>query len=257
MKTTISTSSLVTVLVAALFVLLPATSVAAVAVTSSTKTTAGSNTQATDAARVTIIITKGNQEITRRLTTLSAVATKITAATKLSTSDKASLNSEVSTTTNGLTTLKAQLDADTTLASARIDATSIYTEYRVYALLVPKIAFVKVADDQQVTESKLQAITPKLQTHITTAQQAGTDVTTMQAKLSDMTAHLTAAQTISSTIEANVIGLQPTDYDSNHAVLSGNKTQLTTAHSDLLTADADAKAIVSSLSLSASTKTTE
>jgi hypothetical protein len=222
--------------------------VSGAAAADSTKTTAStSSSAASQQQRLQAIITKGDQEITRRLTTLGTLSTKINAATKLSASDKATLTSEVSTTTSGLTTLKATLDADTTVSAAHTDAESIYTEYRVYALVVPKVALVKVADDQQVVQGKLSDLSVKLQARITADQQAGKDVTSLQNALNDMKAKTTAAAAISSSIETSVINLQPTDYNSNHELLSGDNTQLKTAHSDDMTATADAKTIVTGL----------
>ena len=206
-----------------------------------------SGTSSADQQRVQNIISKGDQEIARRLTTLNALTNKINAATHLSASDKSTLSGEVSGAIGGLQTLKTQLDADTTVTAAHNDAESIYTEDRVYALVAPKIGLIKVADDQQVVQSKLTALSAKLQTRITTAQQAGKNVATLQNELTDMNNQVTAANKISTTIESSVISLQPSDYNSNHNVLSGDNAQLKTAHVDDQAAYADAKSIVSTL----------
>jgi hypothetical protein len=193
------------------------------------------------------IISKGNEEIARRLTTLDTLSGKIESATKLTPSDQATLNTEVNGTISGLTSLKTQLDSENSLLPARNDAISIYTEYRVYALVAPKVGLIKVADDQQVIEAKLSALVPKLQSRITEASANGSNVTTMQAQLTDMSAKISAAQAISSNIESTVINLQPMDYNSNHSVLVGDNTELKTAYNDIQTAYNDAKAIVSEL----------
>lgn len=210
----------------------------------SSKSTAAS---ATDQAHLQNIIAKGDQEIERRLTSLSTLASKINAATKLTSSDKATLTSEVSDTTSGLTALKTQLDSETTVAAARTDAQNIYTEYRVYALVTPKVNLIKVADDQQVVEQKLQTLAQKLQTRLTAEQSKGKDVTSLQSTLTDMNNQIAAAQGISSAMESKVIGLQPTDYNSDHSLLSGDSAQLKTAHSDNQTAFQDAKQIVAGI----------
>jgi hypothetical protein len=193
------------------------------------------------------IITKGDQEITRRLATLNTLTGKINAATRLTASDKSTLSGEVAATVSGLTTLKTTLDAETTLSAAHTDVQSIYSEYRVYALVAPKVSLIKVADDEQIVEGKLTTLSQKLQARITTEQQASKDVTALQADLSDMTSKTTAAQSISSSIESKVITLQPTDYNSDHALLSGDRDQLKTAHTDNQAAYADAKTIVAAL----------
>jgi hypothetical protein len=65
--------------------------------------------------------------------------------------------------------------------------------------------------------------------------------------LSDIQNQTQAAHAISSNIESVVVNLQPSDYNSNHAILSGDNTQLKTAHADNQAAYADAKNIVSGL----------
>lgn len=201
----------------------------------------------TDQQHLQTIISKGDQEITRRLATLNTLDSKINAATKLNATDKSYLTAEVNGEITGLTTLKTKLDADTTLAAARADAQSIFNEYRVYALVAPKVSLVKVADDQQVVEGKLTALIQKLQTRINTAKSNGKDVTTLQNQLNDLTTQVNNAQSISSSIEQKVLTLQPSDYDSNHAILSGDSTQLKAAHSDNEAAYNDAKNIISEL----------
>jgi hypothetical protein len=219
--------------------------------TSNTRTSTGATKAASVAAnqqaRLQLIISKGNQEIERRLATLSTLTNKVNSATKLSASDKTTLSDEVSSTISGLTSLKVTLDADNTTTAAITDAQSIYTEYRVYALVAPKVNLIKVADDQQVVEGNLTTLSQKLQTRISADQTAGKDVTTMQGELADMQSRATAAQAISSNIESTVINIQPSDYNSNHSVLTGDNTQLKTAHNDDMASVTDAKDIAAAL----------
>jgi uncharacterized protein YlxW (UPF0749 family) len=210
----------------------------------STSTTSPSAAQQQDLQN---IITKGNAEITRRLDSLNSLSSKISGTTKLTASDKTYLTNEVATEITGLTSLKTQLDADTTVTTARTDAMSIFSEYRVYALVLPKVWLVKTADDQQVTEAKLSTLATKLQAQITADQTAGKDVSSLQTTLTAMTTLISSAQTISSGMESSVLPLQPSDYDSDHSLLSGDAAQLKMAHSDNETAFSDANTIVTGL----------
>ena len=191
---------------------------------------------------LSVIIQKGDKEITRRLTSLNAVAGKISSASKLSSADKATLSDEVSTEISGLTTLKANLDDATDTATAKTDAESIFNDYRVYALILPKINLVKTADDQQVTETKLTSLATKLKTSLAAKPNAG-----LQTKLDDMNSQIAASQGISSSIESAVVSLQPSDYNSDHTILSGDRDKLKTAQADNKVAIADGKAIVAGL----------
>jgi hypothetical protein len=202
---------------------------------------------AANQARLQRIISRGNTEIGRRLATLGTLDSKIASATKLSANDAATLKNTVSTDTSSLTNLKTQLDADTTVTAAATDAQSIITGYRVYALVVPQVNLVKTADDQQIAEGKLTSLSTKLAARITAEQQKGTSVTSLQASLNDLNAKVAASTLISANIESTVITLVPSDYNTNHAVLSGDRNQLQTAQADIKAAIADGKSIVAQL----------
>jgi hypothetical protein len=211
----------------------------------STTGTAGAS--AAQTTRLNNIISRGNAEITRRINSLNEVSAKISNAPHLTSTNKSLLSNEVTTEIAGLTALKTKLDADTQVSTAVTDAQGIVTDYRVYALILPKIWLIRWADDQIATETKLTSLATKLQTRITAAQTAGKNVTSLTASLADMNKQISNAQTISTGIESSVINLQPTDYNTNHAALDGDSTQLKTAQTDIKTAVSDATSIVNGL----------
>ena len=217
------------------------------AVPASAASSSSSSTTTANQARLQRIISRGNNEIDRRLDTLNTLSGKIASATKLSSSDASTLNNTVSTDISELTSLKTQLDADTSVSSAVTDAQSIINDYRVYALVVPQVDLVKTADDQQTAEAKLVTFSGNLSTRITAEQQKGVNITALQATLSDLNSKEAAAKSISSAIESSVIGLVPSDYNSNHSVLSGDRDQLKTAQADIAQAVADGKSIIAQL----------
>lgn len=222
------------------------TSGVALADPSSSATTSSSpSSTAMQQTHLTNIKTKGDAEITRRLASLSSLAALISSVTRLAEADRSTLSNEVAMEQTGLQQLKGELDGATTLAQAIPYAQDIYTEYRVYALVLPKVHIVKTADDQQVTEVNLTALASKLQTRLSEAK--GENVSQLQSELSALNSKVSAAQAISGQMEASVIGLQPSDYNSNHSVLSGDVAQLQAAHADNEAAFADAKNIVAGL----------
>ena len=197
--------------------------------------------------RLSNIKTKGDQEISRRLASLQALSAKITSSAKITAADKNSLSAEVTTEISGLTSLKTALDSATTLDAARVDAQNIITEYRVYALVTPKISLIKASDDQQVVEAKLIALAGKLQNRLNTAKAGGKDITVWQKTLDDMNTQVHNAQAISTPMEAKVLPLQPSDYNSDHTLLSGDADQLKQAHADNQAALNDAKTLLNDL----------
>ncbi len=191
--------------------------------------------------------TRGNAEISRRLTSLNKLAGVIRSTAKLSATDKSDLTSQVSGEISDLTALKTKLDADTTAGDAQTDAQSIITNYRVYALVLPKVYLLKTADAELTNSAKLSTLAGKLQTRITATKNQGKDVTSLQSSLDDMNSQISAAQDLANAVDTAVAPLQPTDYDSDHSILEGQRSQLQTAHQDNQAAYADARTIVSGL----------
>jgi hypothetical protein len=210
-------------------------------------TTSTTTTSTASQAKLQLIISVGNGEINRRLTTLNNLTTGINAAQFLTTSDKSSLSTEISTETASLKSLQTKLNAETTIAAATTDDANVITEYRVYVLVVPKVYIVITADDQQAAQAALTKFASSAQSLIATAQKAGKNVTILQSELSDLNSHLSAAQSISSAMESGVINLQPTDYNSDHSIFVGDYTKLQTAQNDNEAATSDANEILTGL----------
>ena len=206
--------------------------------------TAGAVSTSTDQqTKLATMIAKGDQEIARRLTSLGKLTNLINSATRLTSTDKATLTSEVSSTVSGLDAIKMKLDAETTVDGAHTDVQSIFDEYRVYALVLPKVHLIKTADDLAVVQAKLSDAASKLQQRLATLKSEGKDVTGLETTLADMNAKLAAAQTVAS-LQATIINLQPSDYNSDHNVLSGYNAQFKAARANLVSARQDAETIV-------------
>ncbi len=202
-------------------------------------------TQASDYLQT--VKTKGDQEIARRLKALAALTANINVTSKLTPSDKTSLTEEATTESKNLSTLRTKLAAETTLAGAAADVQSMVAEYRVYALVIPKVRLIKTADAQQIFQAQLTAFAAKLQTRITAADAKGKNVTDLQTKLDDMLSKMAVAESISANVESKVLTLEPTDYNNDHGILAGYQTQLKSAHQNDLAALASGKLIVQGL----------
>jgi hypothetical protein len=200
------------------------------------KTTTKTSTGTTQQVQLQTIISRGTAEINRRLTVLASLTSKVSTTTKLTAADKTTLATELTTETSGLTQLKAGLSADTTVSAAKAAAQTIFTDYRVFALIVPKVYLVQTADQQQTVAAKLTALAIKLQAKVGTS-----------ASVAAMTTEVQAANTISSSIESKVVVLQPSDYNTEHTILSGDRDQLKTAQADLKLALSDAQSLISTL----------
>lgn len=206
-----------------------------------------SSSPAAQSQRLTNLKTRGAAEIDRRIASLEAALAKLTASTHLPDADQATLTQQVNDELASLKALKADLADDTDLTDARTHVQSVVTDYRVYALMLPKARMVASADRFVVAQDKLAQLAAKLQTKVDAAKTAGHDTTAMQAKLDDMTAQIAASKTAAAGMVTKLLVLKPTDYNANHTVLVDYRASLKTAHDDLKTARDDAKSVIDAL----------
>lgn len=213
-------------------------------ITTASSTTTGGSSGACPSKgtlNLTQIITKGNAEIERRLTTLNKLDSLITASVKISSSDKTALTNEVNNEISGLNTDKTTLDAATTICAAREAAQSIFSEYRVYALVVPQVFLIKAADRQQTIEAQLNTIYTGLVSAISSP------TSTQTSELEQLNTEITDATSLSQTAEKDIIALNPSDYNTDHTLLLQYYTQLNQAKSDIGQAITLAKELVASV----------
>lgn len=106
--------------------------------------TALAATQATSECTVrdvSCVIQFGDQQISNRITALNRLSTAITNHHNKHTIDDAhasSLLADVKTNIDGLNALKTTLDVETDARAARQDVEKIYTQFRIYAVVLPR-----------------------------------------------------------------------------------------------------------------------
>jgi hypothetical protein len=186
----------------------------------------------------------GDCEITRRFATLTTLSTKITASKVMTSSDAAALKAEIDSTRSGLTDLKATIDADTSIATLKLDIVKIATDYRVYLLVVPQVHLTNASDAVLAAQTKFAAVNTNLAARIATAKAAGKNTTAAQVDLDTMNAAVAAAAGLASPLPAQLLPLTPAEYNAGTAgpVLAAARTAIVAARNDLKSAVADAKA---------------
>lgn len=209
------------------------------AVASGTANSATSTTTSVVPDKLSDIISRGDSEITRRIKTLNKLDALINASIKISASDKTTLTTEVNNEISGLTADKTSLDAATTLTAAHTAAQAIFTEYRVYLLVVPQVKLIRAADRQQQIEASLTTLANNITTEL------GSSITSTESSdLSSMKTDISNASSLSSSVETAVLALTPANFNNNHAVLVQYNKQLNTAASDIQQAISEAKTLV-------------
>lgn len=190
---------------------------------------------------------KANNEITRRITSLQGIISKIKSAKHFTESQKSTFALQIQTEIANLTALKAKIDADTDMAALRADVQSVTKSYRVYALYIPKIHSLGAVDEVLNAADRMSKFIPKLQSKITEAQAAGKDVTALNLALADMQNKIADAKTQAQNAQNVLMSLAPEGYPGNKTSFESAKATLQTARQDLKTAREDGSAILSGL----------
>jgi len=187
---------------------------------------------------------RGDAEIQRRLTTLTADAALVSSATHLTSSDQQALSTLISNDQSGLSALKTKIDNDTSVQVATADVQSIVTAYRIYVLVDPKIHETIGADRALASAALFGPLAANLQTRINNGKNV--DPAAQQA-LNDLNAKVAAAQAAASPVPGQVLPLDPSGYPGNKPILQAARQALETARDDLKAARTDAAKVVAYL----------
>lgn len=202
--------------------------------------------QQNQATKETNLKSRADEEITRRITALNNLITRISTVKHLTDAQKNTFTSEIQTEITTLTTLKSKIDADTDVITLRADVQSIVKEYRVFAVFMPQLQIIAAADKMLNITDILTTVATALQTRITNAKNAQ-DVTTLQTTLTDMQAKIADSKTQANNAITAVSGLTPTGYPGNASTLQSARKMLQAARLDLVAARKDAETIIQSL----------
>lgn len=191
----------------------------------------------------------GRCEIDRRLATLGKLRSGVGGAPALTDAHATALRSILDASTSGLRGLRAEIDADTTVAALRKDVRRIFADYRVYALVTRQVALVRADDAVDAAGAALQTAADALSARIERAASGGKDVTEARSHLAAMrTATATALARVDGSAE-RVLGLTPSGWNGGTAqpVLRDAREALVAARSSLRTALAEARKAAAAL----------
>ncbi len=180
----------------------------------------------------------GDKAISARQSSLETLSDKITAQRKASniTDDQAAaLQADVKTNHNDLVILKTRLDADKNAQAAHQDVAAIYTQFRIYAVVLPRDYRRLHVDMEVVVHGKLVNLEPKLQQaiqHASASKQAKLNplYSDYKAQLASTEGQIDIAQTLFPTLTPTNFNLNRSTYE---AALAKLKTSESAAHKDL------------------------
>lgn len=185
--------------------------------------------------------------ISQRQETLAALASKVNSTSRLSATDRAELTATISDTESGLAGLGPTIAADTTCKQAHADAAKIFTDYRVYVIVVPRANLLMAADNGLAAVSRLKTAASKIQTAIAAADAHHRDTTAAQAALKDLQSRIADAQNQFDTAHADAAALTPSSWNTNHDVTATARGFARSGREDVTAGISDVRAAVADL----------
>jgi hypothetical protein len=206
--------------------------------------TAGAATPAASATPATLsgVQAKAAAAITLRVNDLNAAIAKVNGAKSLG-STAPTLAAYLQRDIVPLQQLGTTIAGDTSVAQAEKDAATIFTNFRVLALVLPAAHQAGLSDAIVTTAlPKLAADSAKASAHVNASNQA-----TLQPLITDLNAQISAAGNAVSGLAATDLAYLPAQWNANHDLLASSKSALAGAGGDLKKAKADLVQIVKDL----------
>ncbi len=135
--------------------------------------------------------------------------------------------------------LGTKIAGDTLVSQAESDYQSIFTDYRVLALVLP--AAWQAADADHVVNTAVPGLTTdatKAQSHVNATNQA-----TLQPMIDSLNADISGATNAASGVASTVLSYVPSQWNANNSLLSPTKASLATADGDVKSARSEVQQI--------------
>ncbi len=181
---------------------------------------------------------KAAAAITLRVNDLTTATSKVNADGHLGASAPA-LASYLQADIAPLQALGAKIADDKTVATAAADAATIFTSYRVLALVLPAAHLATTADDIDVTAiPDLTAISTKAASHVNPSNSAA-----LQPLIDDLNAQIQSATSGTANVASTLLGYTPPQWNANHALLAPSQGSVQAATGSVTKARSDVQQI--------------
>lgn len=208
----------------------------------------GSSSSSAVPASLAGIKAKAATDITDRLNALNRAIAKVNAAKGLGPS-QATLVSYLGTDIAPLQQLNQTIQGDATVQQAGHDFGTIFSEYRVYALVLPVSRIAAGADRTTTTAvPNLTSAAAKAEARVTPTNQA-----TLQPLLNDLNSQIAAATNAATGLATTVLAFTPAQWNADNSLLAASASSSQAANSALEKGRADVTQIVQDLKSSAVT----
>jgi hypothetical protein len=188
--------------------------------------------------------------VTLRVNDLNAAISKVHGDTRLG-SDSAALTAYLQADIAPLQALGQKIAGDTTESTAAADYATIFTNFRVLALVLPAAHIAGASDEMDgTTIPKLTALSAKAASRVNSS-----DSSVLQPLIDDLNVQIGDASSATSGVAATGLGYTPTQWNANHDLLAAGRGSVRAAQGNVAKARADLKRIAADLKPMASTPT--
>jgi hypothetical protein len=171
--------------------------------------------------------------ITTRLAAISAESHRVAVDPRLSDAHRTTLQSQLQADTTGLTALEAKIKAEIDPVKLNAECRSIFEDFRIFALVLPRTELVIAADNELFTAKRLAMVADQLQVMIDAANAAGVNTTKAAADLAALRAAVSDARSQATPIADAVLRLEPSDWNANPHVLDAASSAVHHGRDDL------------------------
>jgi hypothetical protein len=161
---------------------------------------------------LTRIKARGAALIKERVGSLNTTGATLSSSKTLSLEQKAVFSTAIASQVAGLTTLGTSISSGTDASSTKALVASIFSTFRIYAVVMPQIRLEKRINDLQNHAAKLADVFTKIQTNIDAQKAKGKDVTTWQAALDNAKALVVTDTTKLAALFTQISAMKPADY---------------------------------------------
>jgi hypothetical protein len=199
---------------------------------------AGAATPASPAHTLSGLQTDAAAAVSLRVDDLNAAIAKVNADPRLG-ADGGALAAYLQADIAPLQALGQKIAGDTIESTAAADYATIFTNFRVLALVLPAAHIAGAADQMGATTvPKLTALGTKAAAHVNASNQG-----VLQPLINDLNAQIAAATNATAGVSATVLAYTPTQWNANHDLLASGRGSVQSAGSVLAKAHADLKQI--------------
>ena len=132
------------------------------------------------------------------------------------------------------------------MTTARADYLEIFTDYRVFALVLPAARLAASSDSiDNAVLPKLSAISAQAATHVNPITEA-----TLDPLISNLNSEISAASTATIGVASTVLAYVPSQWNANHDLLTSARSSVGSAVADVKQARSDVKQIIAYLKAS-------